>query len=160
MKFIFSRSLTENPFIKNLLNLYLLGILSFAALNIFLEHHNWGLLPSQIMTHVVGNAELFIRPAGIEDRVVDIHIRMFLALINLLTLGAIFFRLPISEKQKLIILACGFFLALVDSWSLLFLPFAPQPLAWLKFFGFFGYEVILIWLTTSCLWLLNFKGYK
>lgn len=152
MKFIVSRDLRENRFLSNVLVFFLFQILLFIAFNVLYESHKWGLYPSEIITNILGNEELFVSPLSLVDILVNIHIELFMYLFMQTMLIVIFFRTSYSERAKSVFTFICLISVVVNSFAPVLIHFFAVGFVWVKVIAFWG-----VTLSGAILALINMK---
>jgi len=67
----------------------------------YIEKINIGLIPRNIKNNILGNDELFMKAMGLQELILQSHIKLFLYLFASLVLLVIFIRTKATEKQKI-----------------------------------------------------------
>ena len=92
MKFLTTKSLKENPFLKNLLVGLIIFIILFLFLDIALYSEQIGLRFEDVKNRILGNEEEFIEPILFDSLLIMIHSNLFFSMLILLILSAIWIR--------------------------------------------------------------------
>ncbi len=139
MKFLATKELKDNTFLKNLLGGLLVLITLFLFLDLLLHHVQIGLSFQSAITTLLGNEEEFIEPLLFDSLLIMIHTNLFFSMLLLLILSAIWIRVSKQPKASKPFLHALFLLAI----------FAPIFLLLGYFFGAWG---IKIWVVMFVLW--------
>ncbi len=139
MKFLATKELKDNPFLKNLLAGLLVLITLFLLLDLLLHHVQIGLSFDSAITTLLGNEEEFIEPLLFDSLLIMIHTNLFFSMLLLLILSAIWIRVSKQPKDFKIFLHALFLLAI----------FAPIFLLFGYFFGELG---VKIWVVMFISW--------
>ena len=99
MKFLATKELRDNQFLKYLLYGLLLFTILFLILDLVLHHLQIGLTFSKAVATVLGDEESFIEPILIESLLLTIHMNLFFSMLLLLILTSICIR--VSEDKQL-----------------------------------------------------------
>lgn len=137
MKFLATKDLRENVFLKNLIAGLLVFIILFLGSDLLLHHLQIGLTFSDALSSILGDEEAFIEPILLESLVLTAHIDLFFSMLLLLCLTAIstrvsngcnpsktlFHSLYISAILAPVFLIIGYFLGAiaVKIWVVLFI---------------------------------------
>lgn len=146
MRFLFSRDLRDQPHIRLALFFYLICIACFWALNWPYEAQSFGVYPSDISLKILGSPQVFAAPMSLEVLLLNIHVRLFLYTLSLLTLSAIYFRMPSSERQQTIITSSAYVFLLMNMMSVVLIRFVSPFFIWPKVIGFWGLQLTLGWM--------------
>lgn len=158
MKFLFSRDLRDQPHIRLALIFFVFSLLCFWGLNWPYEASSFGLTPSGIALKILGNAEAFAPPMALDSLLLSIHIHLFLYTISLLTVASIYFRLPISPNTQILMISFAYSMVLMNMLGLVLVRFVSSHFVWLKFLGFWGFQLVFGWMCLqSFLFLLSPK---
>ena len=84
---------------KTLLAFMLLFFLLYTISDIFVQYHSFGILPQKLQETLYGNEEEFIEAISTEDFLEALHINLFLTMMLLSTLAAIYVRVS-SLKSR------------------------------------------------------------
>ncbi len=137
MKFLISKNLRNNPFLKSLILGLLVFIIIFLLLDITLYHVQIGLSFDKAIASILGDEEEFIEPILFDTLLIMIHSNLFFSMLLLLILSAIWVRLW-ELKSKLLL-------------HLLFILAIITPLFLLLGY-FYGSFVVKIWVILFLLW--------
>jgi len=137
MKFLVTKELDQNPFLK-LLILFFVAVLTFFLLSdVALHYYQIGLTPTLALEHVLGNEEAFIEPMLFDVLLERLHTDIFTSMTTLTLLVIIYMRLNEKSTNKMIHIT---FLAAI---------FAPISLV----LGYFyGSIFIMVWIGLFLLW--------
>ena len=100
MKFIVSKDLRKNRLMRNLLLFFSLIMLLFLALDVVNKALRFGFTFTDIQNSILGNKEEFIEPISMLGALELIHSDMFMAMLLLLLIGAIFMRIETKFKAQ------------------------------------------------------------
>jgi hypothetical protein len=140
MKFLVTKELSDNKLLREQV-LWLTAILVlFLFMDLVLHHYKVGLNPSLVIENILGNEEAFIEPILFSVLLENIHIDLFISMLTLMLLVAIFIRVVHNPKTKLIHLA--------------FLSAILAPLSLLLGY-FYGEVFINLWIVFFVLWHLT-----
>lgn len=151
MKFLFSRDLRDLPHIRLAVIFFNFAILLFWALNWFYEQGSFGLWPSEVRLKILGDAEAFAPMMTIDVLLLNVHIRLFMYTILLLTLSAVFFRLSISQKWKVSVVSATYTAVLVHMLSILLVRFASEQFVYLKVASFVALQMMVLLMSLQAL---------
>lgn len=154
MKFIFSRDLRDQPHIRLALIFFVIALLAFWALNWPYESYTFGLSPAQIQLHVLGDAEAFAPAMGFDTLLLNIHVRLFLYTIALLTVASIYFRLPVKQKMQITMVSLTYSLVLLNMLGIIALRYISPQFVWLKCLSFWGFQLVFGWMLIHSIWFL------
>lgn len=158
MKFLFSRDLRDQPHIRMALIFFVVSLLCFWGLNWPYEASTFGLSPSKTLLSVLGDAESFAPAMPFDSLLLNIHVRLFLYTISLLTMASIFFRLPIKPSHQIATISAAYTLVLLNMLGIVGLRYVSPHLVWIKTTGFWGFQLVFGWmLFQSLLFLLTPK---
>ena len=139
MKFLATKELKDNSFLRYLLYGLLGFSILFLILDLVIHHLQIGLLFTDALATVLGDEEAFIEPILIESLLLTIHIDLFFSMLLLLILASIYIRVS-KENQPPKILLHGLFLSAL---------LAPIFLLIGYFTGAFG---VFAWVVLFIIW--------
>ena len=142
MRFLFSRDLRDLSHIRIALIFYLICLLLFWGLNWPYEMFSFGLSPESIRLKILGNPEVFASPLSLESLLINIHVRLFLYTLSLLTLSAIYFRLPLKHKTQTLMTSLCYVCVLLNMVGIVLLRYVSDLFLWPKLIGFWGLQTI------------------
>ena len=158
MKFLFSRDLRDQPHIRLALIFFVVALLCFWGLNWPYEATSFGLFPGDTLLSVLGDPESFAPAMAFDALLLNIHVRLFLYTISLLTVASIYFRLPIKPNVQIIMISSAYTLVLFNMLGIVGLRYISPHLVYLKTLGFWGFQAVFGWmLFQSLIFLLTPK---
>jgi len=98
MKFLVSKDTAPTPLLRQLMIAVTVAILLYLLLDIVLHSYLIGLSPQAAAQTLYGNEEAFIEPILFETLLLQVHIDLFMALVALLILVAVYLRMKHKEK--------------------------------------------------------------
>jgi hypothetical protein len=141
MKFLFSRDIRELAHIRLALIFFNVAILAFWILNWPYEASTFGLTPAQVHLKLIGDAEAFASPMPMDALLLNVHVRLFLYTILLLTLSSVYFRLPLKQKVQLTVVSLAYSFVLFNMLSVILVRFVSDSFIWLKVLSFWGLQL-------------------
>jgi hypothetical protein len=156
MKFLFSRDVRDNSFLKSLLLFWFLMLLTFIIFNFLFEMSRFGLTPAQIKTSILGDASLFIEAKDLASLLTEIHTQLFIYSLAFIMSLSIFVHLRIALRFKSAVVWILAIAILLDSISVLGVRFLSPAFAYLKALSFVTIEGNLLLLSAILItWLLK-----
>ncbi len=119
MKFLATKSLKENPFLKNLLAGLMIFIILFLVLDVVLYSEQIGFRFEDAKNRILGNEEEFIEPILFDSLLIMIHSNLFFSMLILLILSAVWIRVSKLNTLSKWILHLLFLMAIFSNIFLL-----------------------------------------
>jgi uncharacterized protein YacL len=107
MKFLVSKKLIDNrPLYLSVL--WMLAFIIIAlSLNVAAKGIEFGITPSQWISHILGNEEQFIEPLAMKDLLLALHTELFGLILVFILLSALLMRTSRAKELKITILIFG-----------------------------------------------------
>ena len=112
MKFLVSKNSAPAPLLRQLMIAVTAALLLYLLLDVVLHGYLIGLSPQAAAQTLFGNEEAFVEPILFESLLLQVHIDLFMALVSLLILVAIYLRMMQKEKVRTGVLHSLFLAAL------------------------------------------------
>lgn len=130
MKFTLLKDLRTDPLMRPVLQGVLLFITLFIIADLLLKSHQIGLYGSQVALTLYGDEERYLDPISLSVLLELIHGDLFMSMLCLLTLSAVFIRLEPSQKRARAGVHLLFIAALLSPAALLGAHFGFALLVW------------------------------
>ncbi len=112
MKFLVSKDAAPTPLLRQLMIAVTAALLLYLLLDVVLHGYLIGLSPQAAAQTLFGDEEAFVEPMLFESLLLQVHIDLFMALVSLLILVAIYLRMMQKEKVRTGVLHSLFLAAL------------------------------------------------
>ena len=112
MKFLVSKNSAPVPLLRQLMIAVTAALLLYLLLDVVLHGYLIGLSPQAAAQTLFGDEEAFVEPILFESLLLQVHIDLFMALVSLLILVAIYLRMMQKEKVRTGVLHSLFLAAL------------------------------------------------
>ena len=112
MKFLVSKDAAPTPLLRQLMIAVTAALLLYLLLDVVLHGYLIGLSPQTAAQTLFGDEEAFVEPMLFESLLLQVHIDLFMALVSLLILVAIYLRMMQKEKVRIGVLHSLFLAAL------------------------------------------------
>lgn len=156
MKFLFSRDIRENSFLKSMMLFWFLMLLVFIVFNLLFEMSRFGITPAQIRISVLGDPSLYIQPKDLSSLLTEIHTQLFIYSIAFIMCISIFVHTRVLIKLKILFIWILALAILLDSASILGLHFLSPFFSYIKAFSFLIIEMSFLLVSISLIiWLLR-----
>ena len=156
MRFTLIKNLQEDKSMRPILTGLLIFTLFYLISDIFVKHLNFGIFPDAVSLSLFGDEEQYIDPLSTASFLEFWHIEIFLMMMILLTLSAVFIRLSKKNKSKVIILNVLMLSALFSLISLLLAFFISKTFVFLYSFLYIVWHVTAIYMILYSLWKLYY----
>ena len=156
MRFTLIKNLQEDKSMRPILTGLLIFTLFYLISDIFVKHLNFGIFPDAVSLNLFGDEEQYIDPLSTASFLEFWHIEIFLMMMILLTLSAVFIRLSKKNKSKVIILNVLMLSALFSLISLLLAFFISKTFVFLYSFLYIVWHVTAIYMILYSLWKLYY----
>jgi len=156
MKFTVSKDLRANSVMRVLLISFSIIMLLFLALDVTNKTLKFGSSITEIKNNIIGNEDEYLEPLSTLSALEMVHTDLFIAIILLLLIGAIFMR--IEAKFKTLLLAITMILSILSFISFLASLYVNEIFVMLSVISFLAWHIsAALMLLTSLMWL--FKKY-
>ncbi len=139
MKFLTTKELNENPFLKYLIAGLLIFFVLFLISDITLHHLQIGLNFKEACSLILGNEEEFIEPILLETLLLMVHVDLFFSMFLLLCLTAISIRVFKRDSLTFVFL------------NTLYISAILAPLLLISSY-FLGESVVIAWVVVFIIW--------
>lgn len=156
MRFTLIKNLQEDKSIRPILTGLLIFTLFYLISDIFVKHLNFGIFPSAVSLTLFGDEEQYIDPLNTASFLEFWHIEIFLMMMLLLTLSAVFIRLSKKNKSKVIVLNVLMLSALFSLISLLLAFFISKTFVLLYSLLYIVWHVTAVYMILYSLWKLYY----
>ena len=156
MRFTLIKNLQEDKSMRPILTGLLIFTLFYLISDIFVKHLNFGIFPDAVSLSLFGDEEQYIDPLSTASFLEFWHIEIFLMMMILLTLSAVFIRLSKKNKSKVIILNVLMLSALFSLVSLFLAFFISKTFVFLYSFLYIVWHVTAIYMILYSLWKLYY----
>ena len=156
MRFTLIKNLQEDKSMRPILTGLLIFTLFYLISDIFVKHLNFGIFPDAVSLSLFGDEEQYIDPLSTASFLEFWHIEIFLMMMILLTLSAVFIRLSKKNKSKVIVLNVLMLSALFSLISLLLAFFISKTFVFLYSFLYIVWHVTAIYMILYSLWKLYY----
>lgn len=146
MKFLLLKDLKQDALMRPLIIGFLLFTLLYLVADFFVKQSSFGLMPNAIHATLFGNEELYIEPLSRASFLEFWHVEIFMTMMLIFTLSALYVRL-VGAKKSSIILVNLLFISSFTALVALGVTHFFTPLALLLYVsGFFAWHGIALYM--------------